>query len=112
MHSTELDLAELMRTVQRCAEAYHLVMADRPQNPDVWQRQEFQEKSFLAFAAHLPILTDLQSIRTYIACIGDRAPGGPHYPEAEGMNYLELATGHDAMISAPRPLADMLLGLA
>ena len=48
---------------------------------------------------------------TYIACIGDRAPGGERYPEGEGMTYLELATGHDAMVTAPEALAEMLLGL-
>ena len=48
---------------------------------------------------------------TYIACIGDRAPGGERLAEGEGMNYLELATGHDAMITAPEALAELLLGL-
>jgi len=46
---------------------------------------------------------------TYIACIGDKAPGGERFPEGEGMAYLELATGHDAMITAPRELAQLLL---
>jgi pimeloyl-ACP methyl ester carboxylesterase len=46
---------------------------------------------------------------TYIACIGDKAPGGQRFPEGEGMTYLELGTGHDAMITAPREVAQLLL---
>ena len=46
---------------------------------------------------------------TYIACIGERAPGGERYPEGARMNYLELATGHDAMVTAPGALAEILL---
>jgi len=45
---------------------------------------------------------------TYIACIGDKAPG-ERFPEGEGMTYFELGTGHDAMITAPRELAQLLL---
>ena len=46
---------------------------------------------------------------TYMACISERAPGGERYPEGAGMNYLELPTGHDAMVTAPGALAEMLL---
>jgi len=49
---------------------------------------------------------------TYIACIGDRTPGGPRFPEGEGMAYHELPTGHDAMITSPEALAEVLLRLA
>lgn len=48
---------------------------------------------------------------TYIACIGDNPPGGAKFPEGEGMAYLELATGHDAMITAPQALAKILVSL-
>ena len=34
------------------------------------------------------------------------------FAREQGWTYREIATGHDAMISAPRPLADMLLDLA
>jgi pimeloyl-ACP methyl ester carboxylesterase len=52
--------------------------------------------------------------RTFIACTG---PDGtqPLSPVAErvraeaGWRYRELATGHDAMVTAPRELADLLL---
>ncbi len=48
---------------------------------------------------------------TYIACLGDRPLGGARFPEGEGMAYHELATGHDAMITAPRAVAEILLSL-
>jgi pimeloyl-ACP methyl ester carboxylesterase len=46
--------------------------------------------------------------RTNITCIWDNPPGGLPPPSAAGMRYRELATGHDAMILAPRLLADLL----
>ena len=46
---------------------------------------------------------------TYIACIGDQPRGGPRFPEGEGMRYEELNTRHDAMITAPREVAELLL---
>jgi pimeloyl-ACP methyl ester carboxylesterase len=50
--------------------------------------------------------------RTYIACIGDKPRGEEKRSEAEGMTYLELSTGHMAMITAPQELAALLLALA
>ncbi len=50
--------------------------------------------------------------RTFIACIGGKPRGGEKPSAAEGMNYLELSTGHGAMVTAPRELADLLLALA
>jgi pimeloyl-ACP methyl ester carboxylesterase len=47
--------------------------------------------------------------RTYIACIGENPPGGEKPAYLEGMNYLELSTGHMAMITAPQELTDLLL---
>jgi pimeloyl-ACP methyl ester carboxylesterase len=51
--------------------------------------------------------------RTYLSCTVGRAP---HYEaiarrvrEHAGWRYHELATGHDAMVTAPRALADALL---
>ena len=48
--------------------------------------------------------------RTYINCIGDKARGGPRTPQAQGIDdYHELSTGHDAMITAPEEVAELLL---
>ncbi|MGH9591884.1 MAG: hypothetical protein ACRD5L_02240 [Bryobacteraceae bacterium] len=70
------DRAELMQTIQRCAEAYHHAVADMPKDPNHWVRQEYLNKGFLAFCAHLPVLCDLAAIQTYIACIGQGAAIG------------------------------------
>jgi pimeloyl-ACP methyl ester carboxylesterase len=59
----------------------------------------------LAAAAMVP--------RTYINCIADKAPGGLRSAQADGIDdYHELATGHDAMITQPGEVAELLLGLA
>ncbi len=51
--------------------------------------------------------------RTYINCIGDKAPGGPRSAQAEDIDdYHELPTGHDAMITAPEEVAELLLKIA
>lgn len=47
-------------------------------------------------------------LHTHIACIGDKPRVGPRFPEGEGMSYEELSTGHDAMFSAPREVAELL----
>lgn len=48
--------------------------------------------------------------RTYINCIGDKAPGQPRTRQAEGIDdYHELRTGHDAMVTAPGDVAALLL---
>jgi pimeloyl-ACP methyl ester carboxylesterase len=51
--------------------------------------------------------------RTYINCIADQARGGPRSAQAAGIDdYHELSTGHDAMITLPGEVAELLLGLA
>jgi pimeloyl-ACP methyl ester carboxylesterase len=48
--------------------------------------------------------------RTYINCIGGKPRGGPRTAQAEGIDdYHELSTGHDAMITAPEEVAELLL---
>jgi len=48
-------------------------------------------------------------LRTYINCIGNRARGGPRSQQSAGIeDYHELSTGHDAMVTAPQELADLL----
>jgi pimeloyl-ACP methyl ester carboxylesterase len=47
--------------------------------------------------------------RTYINCIGSKPRGGARAKPAEGIDdYYELSTGHDAMVTAPRELAELL----
>jgi pimeloyl-ACP methyl ester carboxylesterase len=47
--------------------------------------------------------------RTYINCIGSKPPGGARSAQAAGIDdYHELPTGHDAMVTAPRELAELL----
>jgi pimeloyl-ACP methyl ester carboxylesterase len=47
--------------------------------------------------------------RTYINCIGDKPSGQPRSAQAEGItNYYELQAGHDAMVSAPQEVAELL----
>ena len=55
-------------------------------------------------------------LRTYISCTVEQKP---HYVATArrvqaqpGWRYRELPTGHDAMITLPRPLADLLLEAA
>lgn len=51
--------------------------------------------------------------RTYINCIGDKALGQPKPRQADGIDdYHELRTGHDAMVTAPQDLADLLSKVA
>ncbi|MDF1513714.1 MAG: alpha/beta fold hydrolase [Anaerolineae bacterium] len=48
---------------------------------------------------------------TFIACEWVLRTYGPKPPQAEGMHYIELDTAHDAMVTAPRELAEILLDL-
>jgi hypothetical protein len=75
MEQTKEQLA-FTHAIQRCAAAYHRVMADMPRDPDYWVRDEIQNKAFLAFAAELPILIDPASFQLYIACIAQGAAIG------------------------------------
>ena len=60
-------------TIERCAAAYHRVMAEMPKDPSIWVREEFQHKAYQAFSAELPILRDPDSFQLYVACIGKAA---------------------------------------
>jgi pimeloyl-ACP methyl ester carboxylesterase len=51
--------------------------------------------------------------RSYLNCIGDRPPGQPRSPQAEGIpDYQELRTGHDAMVTAPDEVVALLRRIA
>ena len=64
-----LDQAELDKTIERCAEAYHRVMAEMPKNLGYLGKQEHWQKASIAFCSQLPILLDPPSFQLYIACI-------------------------------------------
>ena len=49
---------------------------------------------------------------TFIACQWVMQTYGAKPPQTEGMHYVELSTAHDAMITAPRELADILIDLS
>jgi pimeloyl-ACP methyl ester carboxylesterase len=47
--------------------------------------------------------------RSYINCIGDKPFGQPRTVQAEGIDdYHELQSGHDAMVTVPREVAELL----
>ena len=48
---------------------------------------------------------------TFVACLWALYAYRARPPHTEGMHYVELNTAHDAMITAPRELADILLVL-
>jgi pimeloyl-ACP methyl ester carboxylesterase len=51
--------------------------------------------------------------RTYINCIGDKPLGQPRSAQAEGIvDYHEFQTGHDAMVTAPQEVAELLRKVA
>jgi hypothetical protein len=60
-----------------------------------------------------PVCNGLSS--TYIVCSEPRLTALEHYygrARQLGMTMMEIATGHDAMVTAPRELAEMLLTIA
>ena len=51
--------------------------------------------------------------RSYVNCIGANAPNGPRTGQAEGIDdYHELSTGHDAMVTVPEKVSELLLRIA
>ena len=67
--STTLDRTEFNQTLQRCAAAYHRVMADMPEHVGYVSEQKHWQKASLAFLAELPALLDPTACHLYIACI-------------------------------------------
>jgi hypothetical protein len=52
-------------------------------------------------------------VATYINCIGGKPRGGARSSQADGIDdYHELATGHDAMVTAPEDVARILRRVA
>lgn len=92
---------------------------DVPPGPDQdWVARRITPHPLAAYADPIvlshPVGNDLP--RTYIRCTDPiyRAvvPSYARIADDPGWTLLDLATGHDAMITAPGPLADMLLAIA
>jgi len=50
--------------------------------------------------------------RTYINCIGNKPRGGQRSQQSAGIeDYRELSSGHDAMVTAPLELAELLIDI-
>jgi hypothetical protein len=64
-------------------------------------------------AVHLDTQHPSKVPRTFINCIGAKSRGGPRSQQADGIeSYYELSTGHDAMVTAPKELAELLRAIA
>jgi pimeloyl-ACP methyl ester carboxylesterase len=51
--------------------------------------------------------------RSYLNCIGSKSLGQPRTTQAEGIDdYYEVQTGHDAMVTAPTQVFDLLRRIA
>jgi pimeloyl-ACP methyl ester carboxylesterase len=51
--------------------------------------------------------------RTYINCIGDKPLGQPKTMQADGIeDYYKMRTGHDAMVTAPHEVVELLRKVA
>jgi pimeloyl-ACP methyl ester carboxylesterase len=81
-----------------------------------WVRSKLAPQPFKTFTQSLR-LTNIPGVggpKTYIACVEAPAAGWrdamiERVRAKHGWRYRELETGHDAMITAPRQLADLLL---
>jgi pimeloyl-ACP methyl ester carboxylesterase len=84
-----------------------------------WVRARLVPQPFQTFTQPLRLANPagFVGLKTYIACVA-AAPAGWRDAMVErtrtepGWRYHELATGHDAMITAPRALTDLLLEVA
>jgi pimeloyl-ACP methyl ester carboxylesterase len=80
-----------------------------------WTMPRLVPHPYRTFREHVSLRQTGTAIppRSYINCIGTKAPGGPRTAQAEGIDdYHELQTGHDAMVTAPRQVSELLLGIA
>jgi pimeloyl-ACP methyl ester carboxylesterase len=82
-----------------------------------WVEARLTDQPLRTFDQPLAMRTPAEMPRTFIACtegpivasfsrFAEQAQSAPHW------GYHELATGHDAMITMPEPLANLLLGLS
>ena len=81
-----------------------------------WVRSRLVPQPFKTFTQPLRLVTaaGFGGPKTFIACVGAPTAGWrdamiERVHTEPGWHYRELATGHDAMITAPHHLADLLL---
>ncbi len=86
-----------------------------------WVRRHLRPQSAATFREPLTLANGLSGVkRSYIACTADRGTGSLAETMRErargrldaSWGYHEVETGHDAMITAPKELADLLLRIA
>ena len=82
-----------------------------------WLESKLTDHPLLSFEQPLPETPPASLPRTYIHCTvgpvaGSFAPFAARAQSEPGWSYHEVATGHDAMITAPETLSDLLLGLS
>lgn len=79
-----------------------------------WLRERLQPTPILTHEqpVRIPENRPASLPRTFIACTRyDRFTDMARKARAEGLDYFELDTGHDAMVSAPEALSSILLDL-
>src|SRR5271157_590467 len=86
----ELDRNEVMKTINRCAEAYHYVRAQLPPKAAHFDKLDNQAKASEAFCSHLPVLLGLESFQIFVACIAQGVAIGAIDPVDIG-RYCHLA---------------------
>ena len=74
-----------------------------------WVRVKLKPHPFKTLQQPVQLKTNAIIPCTFINCIGDKPRGGEKPSAAERMRYEELSTGHDAMVTAPHELAQLLL---
>jgi pimeloyl-ACP methyl ester carboxylesterase len=83
-----------------------------------WLTRHMRPHPFKTYVDKLPLAHPIGAGRpvTYIGCVKPAYPplGVAHdyAKKAPGWTYQEIATGHDAMVLAPKALAEMLLAIA
>jgi len=80
-----------------------------------WVMPRLAPHPFRTFCDPVQLQLPVESLppRSYINCIRNKPRGGPHSLQAEGIDdYHEISTGHDAMITAPGKVAELLNKIA
>jgi pimeloyl-ACP methyl ester carboxylesterase len=76
----------------------------------LWAQPRLTPHPYKTFEDPIHLSAGVSTIaKTFVSCIGDAPPAAVPPAEAKGMHYRELPTGHDAMITMPRELGDVLL---
>jgi pimeloyl-ACP methyl ester carboxylesterase len=80
-----------------------------------WVMPRLVPHPYRTFCDRVQLQLPVESLppRSYINCIRKKPRGGPRSLQAEGIDdYHEISTGHDAMITAPGEVAELLNKIA